>query len=57
MLNELEGIMTAFKYWRYGIFVVDKAVNITRLDKTICIALKTDRGVQFSIVGSLFTLI
>ena len=49
--------MTAFKYREYGIFVVDKSVYIIRLDKTICISLKTVRGVQLSIAGSLFTLI
>ena len=57
VLNKLEGIMTAFRYGEYGIFVVDKSVYITRLDKTICIHLETFRGVQLSIAGSLFTLI
>ena len=57
VLNKLEGRMTAFIYQRVWYFVVDKAIYIIQLDKTICISLKTVRGVQLSIVGSLFTLI
>ena len=49
--------MTAFKYKRQWYFVVDKAISIIQLDKTICISLKTVRGVQLSIDGSFFTLI
>ena len=49
--------MTAFKYKRVCYFVVDKVIYIIQLDKTICISLKTVRGVQLSIVGSLLTLI
>ena len=41
----------------HGISVVEKSVYIIRLDRTICISLKTVRGAQLSIVGSLFTLI
>ena len=41
---------------QYGIFVVDKSVYIIQLDKTICKSLKTFRGVQLSIVGSLFIM-
>ena len=49
--------MTAFKYRGHGILVVDKSFHIIQLDKTTCTSLKTVRGVQLSIVGSLFTLI
>ena len=37
------------------VFAVEKAIYIIQLDKTICISLKTVRGVQLSIVGTLFT--
>ena len=57
VLNKLEGRMTEFEYQRVWYFVVDKAIYIIQLDKTICISLKTVRGVQLSIVGSLFRLI
>ena len=57
VLNKLEGRMTAFKYERVWYLVVNKAIYIIQLDKTICISLKTVRDVQLPIVGSLFTLI
>ena len=38
-------------------FVVDKAVYITRLDEIICISLKTVRGVHLPIAGSSFAMI
>ena len=57
VFNKLEGGMTAFQYSRVWYLVVDKAIYIIQLDKTICISLKTVRGVQLSMVGSLFTLI
>ena len=40
---------------RVWYFVVEKAIYIIQLDKTICITLKAVRGVQLSIVGSSFT--
>ena len=55
VLNKLEGTMTAFR--EYGIFVGDKSVHIIQLHKTICISLKTVRGVQSSIVESFLTMI
>ena len=51
VFNKLEGGMTAFKYWRVWYFVLDKEIYIIQLHKTICISLKTVRGVQLSIVG------
>ena len=49
--------MTTFEYKRVRYFAVDKAICIIQLVNTICVSLKTVRGVQLSIVGSLFTLI
>ena len=43
--------MTAFKYERVWYFVVDKALYIIKIDKTIGISLKTVRGAQLSKVG------
>ena len=58
VLNKLDGRMTAFKCKGYIWYVaVDKAIYITLLDKTIGLSLKTVRGSQLSIVGTLFTLI
>ena len=57
VLNKLEGRITAFGYQRVWYFVVNKAIYIIQLDKTICISLKTVRRVQLSMAGSLFTLI
>ena len=57
VLKKLEDRMTAFEYSKIWYFVVNKAIHIIQLDKTICISLKTVRGVQLSIVGSLLPLI
>ena len=57
MLYKLESRMIASKYYRVWYFVVDKAIHIMQLDKTICISLKTVRCVHFSILGSLLSLI
>ena len=57
VLDKLESRMTALKYYMVWYFVVGKAIHIIQLDKTIFISLKTVRGVHFSILGSLFSLI
>ena len=44
--------MTAFKYKKVCYFVIYKVIYIIQLDKTICISLKTVRGLQLSIFGS-----
>ena len=45
VFNKLEGEMTAFKYLRVWYCIVEKAVYIIKLDKAICISLKTVRDV------------
>ena len=55
VVNKLER-MTAFEYKRVWYFVVNKAIYIIQLHKTIYISLKTVRGAQLPIVGSLLTL-
>ena len=55
VFNTLEGRMTVFQYWKVWYFVVDKAIYIMQLHKTICITLETVGGLQLSTVGNLFT--
>ena len=57
MFNKLEGGLTVFKCYGVWRFVVDKAIYIIKLDKTICLSLKNVRGVHLSMVGSLFAQI
>ena len=57
-VNKLDGRMTAFKCKGYIWYVVvEKAIYIILLDKTIGLSLKTVRGSQLSIAGTLFTMI
>ena len=49
--------MTASKYNRVWYFVVEKAIYIIHLDKTICVSLKTVQDVHLSIFGNLCSLI